>query len=213
MRDGWPFYRDRRPEAYDELVRPSSTASRVTPHGRRHHQRHRHHGPGPVTADVLVEGERSPRSCTPTRRPCRIVASADRVIDAAGKYVVPGGIDVHTHMEMPFGGTFSSDTFETGTRAAAFGGTTTIVDFAVQAKGGPRRPPSTPGTRRPGNCAIDYAFHAIMSGVNDRRSRRWTSSSTKGITSFKLFMAYPGVFYSTTARSCGRCSRPRRTAV
>src|SRR4051812_36327933 len=61
--------------------------------------------------------------------------SADRVIDATGKYVIPGGVDAHTHMELPFGGTFASDTFETGTRAAAWGGTTTIVDFAVQTVG------------------------------------------------------------------------------
>ena len=70
--------------------------------------------------------------------------TADETIDATGKYVIPGGIDVHTHMELPFGGTFAKDTFETGTRAAAFGGTTTIVDFAVQSRGqvaarGPRR--------------------------------------------------------------------------
>jgi dihydroorotase-like cyclic amidohydrolase len=61
------------------------------------------------------------------------------VIDATGQYVIPGAIDGHTHMEMPFGGTYSVDTFETGTRAAAFGGTTTIIDFAIQSKGEPAR--------------------------------------------------------------------------
>src|SRR5688572_28225311 len=84
-----------------------------------------------VTADVLIEDEKVVALATPGSHEW----SADETIDASGKYVIPGGIDVHTHMELPFGGTFASDTFETGTRAAAWGGTTTIVDFAVQAKG------------------------------------------------------------------------------
>ena len=80
-------------------------------------------------ADVLVEGEEIALIGRDLDVP------ADRVIDATGKWVIPGGIDPHTHMELPFGGTFAKDTFETGTRAAAFGGTTTIVDFAVQTRG------------------------------------------------------------------------------
>ena len=103
---------------------------------------------GSQTADVLIDGETIAaigadlargRRRPPTRPSMR-----------PGKYVIPGAIDVHTHMELPFGGTFAKDTFETGTRAAAFGGTTTIVDFAVQTRGrvAPRRA-SMPGTRRP----------------------------------------------------------------
>jgi dihydropyrimidinase len=98
---------------------------------------------GPMPADVLVDGEKiaavMARDDSAERlrpgQPGAQAPGADRVIDAAGKYLLPGGIDAHTHMEMPFGGTFSADTFETGTRAAAWGGTTTIIDFAVQAKG------------------------------------------------------------------------------
>jgi dihydropyrimidinase len=99
-----------------------------------------------IQADVLIDGEKIVAVLAPldTSLGSSIEASADRVIDATGKYVVPGGIDAHTHMEMPFGGTVASDTFETGTRAAAWGGTTTIIDFAVQKQGervqdGPRR--------------------------------------------------------------------------
>ena len=82
---------------------------------------------GSYPADVLVDGERIAQVGTALGGS----VSADETIDATGRYVIPGGIDVHTHMELPFGGTFAKDTFETGTRAAAFGGTTTIVDFAV----------------------------------------------------------------------------------
>ena len=87
---------------------------------------------GSQSADVLIDGETIARI---GRDPADAGPSVDETIDATGKYVIPGGIDVHTHMELPFGGTFAKDTFETGTRAAAFGGTTTIIDFAVQGKG------------------------------------------------------------------------------
>src|SRR5262249_50641220 len=89
-----------------------------------------------------------------------------RTIDATGKYVIPGGVDAHTHMELPFGGTFASDTFETGTRAAAWGGTTTIVDFAVQSVGHSLREGLDAWhAKAEGNCAIDYGFHMIVSDV------------------------------------------------
>lgn len=123
--------------------------------------------------------------------------SVDKVIDAQGKYVIPGGIDSHTHMELPFGGTFASDTFETGTRAAAWGGTTTIIDFAVQ-KFGERVQDGLAAwhTKAAGNCHIDYGFHQIIGGVDDDSLKAMDELVDEGITSFKLFMAYPGVFYS-----------------
>ena len=90
---------------------------------------------GSYVADILVDGE----AIAQIGLNLGESATADETIDASGKYVIPGGIDVHTHMQLPFGGTFAKDTFETGTRAAAFGGTTSIVDFAVQSKGGSLR--------------------------------------------------------------------------
>ena len=137
------------------------------------------------------------------------------MIDAAGKYVIPGGIDVHTHMELPFGGTVRvSDTFETGTRAAAWGGVTTIVDFAVQRTGENVHDGLAEWHRKAdGNCAIDYGFHQIIGGVDDESLKAMKYLvDHEGITSFKLFMAYPGVFYSDdgqilramqTAADCG----------
>ena len=123
--------------------------------------------------------------------------TADTELDATGMYVVPGGVDAHTHMEMPFGGTFASDTFETGTRAAAWGGTTTIVDFAIQPVGGSLREGLDAWhAKADGNCAIDYAFHMIMADVNEGSLKEMEALVGEGVTSFKLFMAYPGVFYS-----------------
>ncbi len=127
--------------------------------------------------------------------------TADRTLDATDRYVLPGGVDAHTHMELPFGGTSASDTFETGTRAAAWGGTTTIVDFAVQTAGQALREGlDTWYAKADGNCAIDYAFHMILSDVNEHTLKEMDRLVQEGITSFKLFMAYPGVFYSDDGR-------------
>ena len=147
-------------------------------------------------ADVLIDGE-------------RIVeiglglggrANVDETIDATDRYVIPGGIDVHTHMELPFGGTFAKDTFETGTRAAAFGGTTTIVDFAVQSRGKSLREGLDAWhAKAQGNAVADYGFHMIMSDVNDDTLAEMDQLVAEGVPDFKLFTAYPGVFYSDDA--------------
>jgi dihydropyrimidinase len=127
--------------------------------------------------------------------------SVDTVIDASGKYVIPGGIDAHTHMQMPFGGTEASDTFETGTRAAAWGGTTTIIDFAIQ-RYGERVEEGLAAwhDKASGNCAIDYGFHQIIGGVDEFSLKAMETLVDEGISSYKLFMAYPGVFYSDDAQ-------------
>ncbi|MFF4081300.1 dihydropyrimidinase [Streptomyces sp. NPDC001777] len=144
-------------------------------------------------ADVLIENGRVVALATPGSQQW----TADRVIDASHKYVIPGGIDAHTHMEMPFGGTFASDTFETGTRAAAWGGTTTVIDFAVQSKGAALRAGlDTWHAKADGNCAIDYGFHMIVADVNESTLKEMDGLVEEGVSSFKLFMAYPGVFYS-----------------
>jgi len=120
--------------------------------------------------------------------------TADKVIDAKGKYVIPGGIDVHTHLDMPFGGTTSSDDFETGTRAAAFGGTTCLIDFAIQAKGTKMRDALDLWWKKGENRAtIDYGLHMIITDLPDAHLEDMNDMVREGVTSFKLFMAYPGV--------------------
>src|SRR6266478_1398356 len=121
--------------------------------------------------------------------------NAGKIIDAAGKYVFPGGIDVHTHLDMPFGGTTSADDFETGTRAAAFGGTTTLIDFAIQYKGQTLRTAFDTWMQKASCKAVcDYAFHCIITDLADAQLDEMNALTREGVTSFKLFMAYPGVF-------------------
>ena len=139
--------------------------------------------------DVLVEDEKI------TVIGSSLEMQADKTIDAAGKYVLPGGIDVHTHMDMPFGGTTSADDFESGTVAAAFGGTTAIVDFAIQYRGQTlHHAMETWAKKAEGKAAIDYGFHMIITELTDQVELEMDALVRQGITSFKLFMAYPGIF-------------------
>src|SRR6188474_2524608 len=139
--------------------------------------------------DILIEDER-----------VSVIASnlqmeADQTIDAAGKLVIPGGIEPHTHMELPFGGTESSDDFRTGTIAAAHGGTTSIIDFAVQYKGQSLIEGIDNWHKKAeGKCAIDYGFHLITTELEDKQIEELYTAMDEGVTSFKMFMAYPGVF-------------------
>jgi len=140
-------------------------------------------------ADVLIEGARiaEVRAGIPTDR-------AENAIDATGMYVIPGGIDAHTHLDMPFGGTTSADDFETGTRAAAFGGTTSIVDFAIQARGTKMRSALDTWWKKAENKAvIDYGLHMIVTDLGTSGLEDMDEMVDEGVASFKLFMAYPNV--------------------
>jgi dihydropyrimidinase len=149
---------------------------------------------GSTAADVLIDGETVAQIGTSL---ATNGVTADETIDAAGRWLIPGAIDAHTHMELPFGGTFAKDTFETGTRAAAFGGTTTILDFAVQSKGRSLREGLDAWhAKAEGNAVADYGFHMIMSDVTDDSLKEMDQLVAEGIPDFKLFTAYPGVFYS-----------------
>ena len=140
-------------------------------------------------ADILVEGEKikEVRQGIPAK-------AAERVLDATGLLVLPGGIDAHTHLDMPFGGTTSSDDFETGTRAAAFGGTTTIVDFAIQGRGTRMRDAlDTWWKKAERRACIDYGLHMIVTDLNGAGMEDMDEMVREGVASFKLFMAYPNV--------------------
>src|SRR5439155_1448453 len=139
--------------------------------------------------DVLIDGEKIAAIGS------GLATGADQVIDAENRYVMPGAIDVHTHMELPFGGTFASDDFATGTAAAAWGGTTTIVDFAVQTFGQTLRQGLDQWHQKAdGKAHIDYGFHMLVREINDAILKEMDTLVKEGVPSFKLFMAYPGVF-------------------
>jgi dihydropyrimidinase len=144
------------------------------------------------TADILIDGE---TIAMIGKNLSTVAGSVDKTIDATGKLVIPGGVDPHTHMDLPFGGTAASDDFETGTRAAAFGGTTTIIDFAVQYKGQALNEALDAWfARAEGKATTDYGFHLIVTDLPDERLPELKAMINQGVTSFKLFMAYPGVF-------------------
>ncbi|MBA3270839.1 MAG: dihydropyrimidinase [Acidobacteria bacterium] len=139
--------------------------------------------------DVYIESDKVTTIGT------NLTMAADVTIDAAGRYVLPGGIDVHTHLDMPFGGSTSADDFATGTTAAAFGGTTSIVDFAIQYRGQTlQQALDTWRAKAEGKAVIDYGFHMIITELTDEVENEMDSMVEQGVTSFKLFMAYPGVF-------------------
>ena len=148
---------------------------------------------GAAPAEVLIDGEQVAALLLPGSE---IAAAAERgaqVVDATDRLVVPGGVDVHTHMSLPIGPTQSSDTFETGTRAAAWGGTTTIVDFVTQSQGeNVRACLDARMAEAEGRCAIDYGMHMILGDVTASALTEMDLLVDEGITSFKLFMAYPG---------------------
>lgn len=138
------------------------------------------------SADIFIENEKVKL----IRQ--NLTLQADEIIDASDKYIIPGGIDVHTHLDMPYGEITSSDDFETGTKAASFGGTTCIIDFATQAKGKSMLEALDIWHKKAeGKAVIDYGFHMIITDLPDSRLPEMNDLNDLGITSFKLFMAYP----------------------
>lgn len=145
-------------------------------------------GDSTVAADVLIVGE----SIAAVGK--GIEAAGHEVVDASGLLVMPGGIDVHTHLDMPFGGTTSADDYLTGTRAAAVGGTTTVIDFALQSRGHTMAEALEVwwGKAR-GKACVDYSLHMAVTDLGEgfRNLEEMNRMVAEGITSFKLFMAYP----------------------
>src|SRR5438045_8057838 len=138
--------------------------------------------------DVFIDGEKVHTIGKSLSMP------ADRTIDASGKLVIPGGIDPHVHMELPFGGTVSSDDFKTGTIAAAFGGTTTIIDFAIQSKGMTMTQAHEAWlAKSEGKCAIDYGWHMAITKFENSDRTEMKRLYDAGLTTFKVFPAQPTV--------------------
>ena len=130
----------------------------------------------------------------------KIAGEAKKIVDARGKVVVPAGIDVHTHFDMPFMGATTIDDFATGSTSAVCGGTTTVVDFAIQKKGQTFRSALDDWHRRAdGKSAADYGFHMIVTDFPENQRREMDKLVDEGVPSFKLFMAYPGIFMSDDA--------------
>ena len=147
-------------------------------------------------ADVVIEGEHIIGVVAPGTAQGLVADDGgfDRILDATGRYVIPGGVDMHTHMELPVSGTVSSDTYASGTRAAAMGGTTTIVDYAGQTRGSTLREGLEAWrTRAEGNASIDYGFHMMVTDVHAGTLAEFAEMMHEGVTTFKLFTAYPGV--------------------
>lgn len=167
---------------------------------------------GVTAADVIVEGELIAAVVAPGSAAAMAAeAGGARVVDADGCYVVPGGVDVHVHLQLPMSPeATSSDTFATGTAAAAWGGTTTVIDFAGQMKGMHVRDAVEERLgEADGDCAIDYGFHLSMGDVDDIALKEMGTLVDEGLTSFKFFMAYPGVYYSDDGqilRAMQRCA-------
>ena len=136
-------------------------------------------------ADIFIEAE------TISAIGKNLQVTADKIIDATGKLVFPGGIDPHVHLDMPFMGTYSSDNYETGTRAALYGGTTTVIDFILQKQGNSRRAALDEWNSRAGGNAVgDYSFHMAVTDFNDETKKEIKDLIEKeGISSFKTFMA------------------------
>jgi dihydropyrimidinase len=159
-----------------------------------------------TAADILIEGE-----LIREVRPGIAGQAAERIIDATGLYVMPGGIDAHTHLDMPFGGTTSSDDFETGTRAAAFGGTTSIIDFAIQPRGTRMRDALDTWLKKAeGRATIDYGLHMIVTDLAGAGLDDMDEMVREGVASFKLFMAYPNILMvddSTIFRALSQTAR------
>jgi dihydropyrimidinase len=139
-------------------------------------------------ADIFIEGEKISAIGK------NLQVKADKVIDASGKLVFPGGIDPHVHLDMPFMGTYSSDNYETGTRAALFGGTTMVIDFILQKQGASLQAALDEWrSRSDGNCVGDYSFHMAVTDFNDNTKKEIRHFvEEEGISSFKTFMAYKG---------------------
>jgi dihydropyrimidinase len=152
-----------------------------------------------VLADVLIDGELIAGVASPDAHGW--ADSADRIIDASERYVLPGGVDLHTHLELPVSGTVSSDDVESGTRAALLGGTTTVVDYAGQTRGGSLQEGFEAwASRAEGRACADYGFHLMVTDVHAASLAEMRHLVEQGVSSFKLFTAYPGVNYSDDGR-------------